>query len=66
MVVEIHLWLLAEAPQLALQANTNDIIVRTDIPTISQHAKTQNKPTGTLTDYEQASFTALEFLSNQQ
>ena len=53
-----------EAAQLALQANTNDIIVRTDILTIFTRKDTNTNLTGTLTDFEQASFTALEFLTN--
>jgi hypothetical protein len=43
--------------QLALQANTNDIIVRTDILTIFIRKSTVDFNTGTIQDYQQSSVT---------
>lgn len=54
----------SESAQLALNASENDIIVRTDILTIFTRKNTSNFNTGTLADFEQSTFTALEFISN--
>ena len=54
----------SEAAQNSLSANENDIVVRTDILTIFTRKNTSNFNTGTIADFEQSTFTALEFLSN--
>jgi hypothetical protein len=54
----------SEAGQLALQANTDDIVVRTDILTIFTRRDTTTNNTGTLSDYQQATSTLFEFLNN--
>ena len=47
----------SQTAQLALQANTNDIIVRTDILTIFVRKSTVDFNTGTMQDYQQSSVT---------
>lgn len=54
----------SEAGMLALQANTDDIIVRTDILTMFVRKDTATNNTGTLSDYEQATSTLFQFLNN--
>jgi len=54
----------SEAGQLALQAQTDDIVVRTDILTIFIRKDTNTSNTGTISDYEQATSTLFEFLNN--
>ena len=54
----------SEASQLALQANTDDIVIRTDILTIFTRKDTTTFATGTLLDYQQATSTLFDFLNN--
>lgn len=53
-----------EQSMLALQANTNDIIVRTDILTTFVRKDTASFNTGTLNDYQPGNQQLFEFLNN--
>ena len=53
-----------EAAMLALNAATNDIIVRSDILTIFTRKDTNLFSTGTLSDFQQGSVTLATFLTN--
>jgi hypothetical protein len=54
----------SEAAQLALQTNTHDIVVRSDILTTFVRKDTATFDTGTITDYQQASVTFTVFGKN--
>ncbi len=54
----------SESAQNSLTTNLNDIVIRTDILTIFTRKDPSSNSTGTLSDYEQSTFTALEFLNN--
>ena len=54
----------SEQAQLALNANTDDIVIRTDILTIFTRKDTGGFNTGTLADYQQATSTLFDFLNN--
>ena len=54
----------SEAGMLALQANTDDIVVRTDILTIFTRKDTSTFNTGTTADFQQATSTLFDFLNN--
>jgi hypothetical protein len=54
----------SESAQVALQPNTNDIVVRTDILTIFFRKDTSVFNTGTMSDYQQGSVTFTNFGNN--
>ena len=54
----------SEQAQLALNANTDDIVIRTDILTIFTRKDTVGFNTGTLADYQQATSTLFDFLNS--
>lgn len=54
----------SEAAQLALQTNTNDLVVRTDILTIFARLDTASFNFGTMADYQQSSVTFTAFGKN--
>ena len=54
----------SEAAQLALQTNTNDLVVRTDILTIFARLDTASFNFGTMSDYQQSSVTFTAFGKN--
>lgn len=54
----------SEAAQLALQTNTHDIVVRSDILTTFVRKDTSTFATGTMSDYQQASVTFTTFGQN--
>lgn len=54
----------SEEGMLALQTNTDDIVVRTDILTIFTRKDAGLNNSGTLSDYQQATSTLFDFLSN--
>mgnify|MGYP001223771512 CR=1 FL=1 len=54
----------SESAMFAINAATNDIVVRTDILTIFTRRDTNTFNTNTLNDYQQATSTLLEFLNN--
>ena len=54
----------SEAAQNTLTTNENDIVVRSDILTVFTRKDPSTNSTGTLSDYQQATSTLLEFLNS--